>query len=133
MLSNGVLSSEIDTLNEKGILSKARWAGTGLSLSEPGRPGRLQTGAAVFRAQCASCHTLDGYLGIRKIVEPADMDILNMILSAMKDDGLKRKQIAAGETVVPDYILMPPFVGTEHEKEALAEYLDSLKEPSRAH
>ena len=126
MFSNGVLVSEIDALNEKGILSKAVWA-----TKEAG--GRaVSTGEAVFRAQCAACHTRDGYLGIRKIASAMDADFAVMFLTAMRDDGANWKARAAGQAVRPDYPFMPPFVGTDEELNALALWLASLNAPAVA-
>ncbi|MCL4809186.1 MAG: c-type cytochrome, partial [Thermoanaerobaculia bacterium] len=126
MFSNGILVSEIDRLNEKGILSKAAWAN-----KEAG--GRaVSTGEAVFRAQCASCHTRDGYLGIRKIASAMDAEFAEMFLGALRDDGANWKARAAGEDVKPDYPFMPPFVGTDEEIRALAHWLASLNAPQVA-
>lgn len=120
MFSNGVLVSEVDDLNRRGVLAKARWAAT-----EPGQAVPASTGRAVFRAQCSSCHTLDGYLSIRRIAEAFDRDTLVLFLSALRDDGPKWKKRPPDPK--PDYPFMPPFVGTDAEIEALATYLDSLK------
>ncbi|HRY44111.1 MAG TPA: cytochrome ubiquinol oxidase subunit I [Thermoanaerobaculia bacterium] len=126
MFSNGVLLTELDTLNEKGILSKAVWA-----TKEAG--GREVTmGEAVFRAECSSCHTRDGYLGIRKIASAMDADFAAMFLTALRDDGANWKARAAGKDVRPDYPFMPPFVGTDEEIEALAGWLASLNAPQAA-
>ena len=126
MFSNGVLVSEIDALNETGILSKAVWA-----TKEAG--GREVTmGAAVFRAECSSCHTRDGYLGIRKIASAMDADFAAMFLTALRDDGANWKARAAGQDVKPDYPFMPPFVGTDEERNALAGWLASLNPPQEA-
>jgi len=125
MFSNGVLISEIPELNEKGILSKARWA----ARESDGSPESM--GRAVFRAQCASCHTVDGYLSIRDLVSSADPDTVRVILTIMKDEG---DEYASGEyvheghfaTEEMDYPFMPPFVGTDEELEALVAYLSTM-------
>jgi len=125
MFSNGVLVSEIPDLNQRGILSKAVWA----ARENPGPEGQ---GVAVFRAQCASCHTLNGYLSIRKLVAPVDPDMLQGILATMREEG---NEYTSGQytheghvaTDKLDYPLMPPLVGTDEEVEALASYLLSLK------
>ncbi len=82
----------------------------------------------VFRAQCASCHTIDGYQGIRALL-PED---------AGHDRGCARHHAQQGETIAAlprtepidtsqlDYPFMPPFVGTEEEMQALAQYLASV-------
>jgi mono/diheme cytochrome c family protein len=123
MFSNGVLVSEIDSLNEKGILSKAAWA-----TKAPG--GRVVSkGEAVFRAECSSCHTRDGYLGIRKLTAAMDADYAPLFLAALRDDGASWKARAAGSDARPDYPFMPPFVGTDGELNALAAWLVSLNAP----
>ncbi|MGA7990390.1 MAG: cytochrome ubiquinol oxidase subunit I [Thermoanaerobaculia bacterium] len=121
MFSNGVLVSEIEKLNREGVLSKARWAA-----HEAGRDA-VSKGRAVFRAECASCHTLDGYLSIRKRTAAVDADYLTLLLTALRDDG---PRWAAVPPQKPDYPFMPPFVGTDEEIQALAAYLDSLKSPA---
>ena len=126
MFSNGVLLSEIDALNEKGILSKASWA----TREAGGR--EVPKGEAVFRAQCASCHTRDGYLGIRRIASAMDAEFAAMFLAALRDDGANWKARAAGKDVRPDYPFMPPFVGTDAEIQALADWLASLNAPQTA-
>lgn len=126
MFSNGVLVSEIDALNEKGILSKAVWA-----TKEAG--GReVPMGEAVFRAECSSCHTRDGYLGIRQIASAMDAELAAMFLTALRDDGANWKARAEGKDVRPDYPFMPPFVGTDEEIAALAGWLASLNAPQAA-
>jgi mono/diheme cytochrome c family protein len=116
-----VLVSEIGALNERGILAKAGWAAFGTGDDPVGR------GRAVFRAQCASCHTLDGYLGIRALVEPVDADMLSGILAVMKDQGAAYAAGTPTPTETLDYPHMPPLVGTDGEVEALHSYLMSLK------
>jgi cytochrome d ubiquinol oxidase subunit I len=126
MFSNGVLVSEIPDLNQRGILSKAVWAARDADGSAATK------GRAVFRAQCASCHTLDGYLSIRKLVAPVDPDMLRGILSTMREEGKEYSStgyVHQGHVATEklDYPLMPPLVGTAEEVDALASYLLSLK------
>jgi cytochrome bd-type quinol oxidase subunit 1 len=123
MFSNGILVSEVEVLNRNGILSKARWA------AHDAGPTPVSRGRAVFRAECGSCHTLDGYLGIRKRTAAADADFLRLFLTSLRDDGTKW---AARPPEKPDFPFMPPFVGTDEELEALVAYLDSLKTPVTA-
>jgi cytochrome bd ubiquinol oxidase subunit I len=125
MFSNGLLVSDIAKLDSGGVLPGAPWASIGLPDTAVGR------GRAVFRAECASCHTVDHYLSIRSLVAPTDPDMLNGILASLKAQGDTYAQAAAkGETVDTtrlDYPLMPPLVGSDAEVEALVAYLASLK------
>jgi mono/diheme cytochrome c family protein len=126
MFSNGVLVSEIDALNEKGILSKAVWA----TREAGGRA--VPKGEAVFRAECSSCHTRDGYLGIRMLVAPMNDGRMTRFLTAQRDNGARWMARAAGKGVTPDYPFMPPFVGTDAELRALSGWLDSRNAPLAA-
>ncbi len=126
MFSNGILVSDIGKLDEHGVLATAVWAARGSAASQEAM------GRAVFRAECAACHTIDGYLSIRKLVAPVDPDMLNGILGTLREEG---KEYAGGtythqghvSTDKLDYPLMPPLVGTAAEQEALAVYLLTLQ------
>jgi len=123
MFANGVRIDEIGRLNDSGILSKARWAAHQSAGSEHA------TGRAVFRAQCSSCHTIDGYQAIRPLL-PDDPDMTYGVLYTMYEQGEAYADLAPGETVAKsdlDYPFMPPFVGTEEEMAALAEYLGEIQ------
>jgi mono/diheme cytochrome c family protein len=122
MFSNGVRVDEIQRLNERGVLTKARWAA-----HEPGEEAP-SVGRQVFRAQCAGCHTIDGYQGIRALV-PDDPEMIFGVLYMMYEQGESYADLAPGETVDKRdwiYPYMPPFVGTEEEMTALADYLGQL-------
>lgn len=131
MFSSGVLVSEIPRLNARGILSKARWATVDAG-NDPVSQGR-----AVCRAECASCHTIDGYLSLRRITEGLDLDTTRLLLAAMKEDGDHYRAVgpsSPGPAIVgrPGYPQMPPFVGTDAEAEALAAWIQSLQVPQVA-
>lgn len=130
MFSNGILISEIDDLNQRGILAKAKWA----ARESDGTP--VSMGRAVYRAECQACHTVDGYLSIRKLVEAPDADTLGLILSVLHDEGFEYtsgKYTEAGHVATQklDYPHMPPLVGTAEEIEALKAYLLSLQKPQK--
>jgi mono/diheme cytochrome c family protein len=119
MFSNGIRVDEISRLNEEGILSKAQWA------AFPPSDELHQKGRAVFRAQCMSCHTLDGYQGIRGLASD-DVDMNLGVLYVMQDQGHTMAGLPPGESLDKSefaYPFMPPFVGTEEEMQALATYL----------
>jgi cytochrome d ubiquinol oxidase subunit I len=124
MFSNGILVGEIGELNQKGVLSKAAFtaAQAGASIESKGR--------AVFRAECASCHTLGHYLSIRKLVDRVGVDGLSPVLDTLHAQGeaIRGATSADGHIDIRklDYPLMPPLVGTDEEIQALAAYLASL-------
>jgi cytochrome c2 len=69
MFSNGLAVDDIEGVNERGMTAHSGWvalrAGDGVEAH----------GRAVFRAQCASCHTLDGYQAIRPLL-PTTADMI---------------------------------------------------------
>jgi len=62
IFSNGLRVADIPDVNASGVLARSGWAGLA-AVEDP-----ASTGRQVFRAQCASCHTIDGYLGIRQLL-----------------------------------------------------------------
>jgi len=102
MYSNGIRVDELDGLNARGLLAKARWAGTA--------PRPVSAGEQVFRAQCQMCHSLDGYLAVRPLVAGLDAEGLEGLLEALRDGR-------------PG---MPPVAGTAAELTQLAAYLAAL-------
>jgi mono/diheme cytochrome c family protein len=70
MFSNGLLVSDIGAINEEGVLARSGWAARGADDS-------LTMGQLIFRAQCSSCHTLDGYQSIRRAL-PTYSDVLDV-------------------------------------------------------
>jgi mono/diheme cytochrome c family protein len=65
MFSNGLLVSDIEAINNEGVLARSGWAARGADNS-------LSMGRQIFRAQCSSCHTLDGYQSIRRALPTYD-------------------------------------------------------------
>lgn len=126
MFSNGVLVSEISDINQRGILAKAPWA----ARESDGTP--VSMGRAVYRAQCQACHTVDGYLSMRKLVAAPDADTLGLILEVLHGQGeayITGQHTTRGHIATQklDYPAMPPLVGTAQEIEALKAYLVSLQ------
>lgn len=77
LFSNGLLLSDIEAVNSEGVLARSGWAARGPD-------DQVAVGERVFRAQCSSCHTLDGYQGIRAAL-PSTNDLLS--LAAATDAG----------------------------------------------
>ncbi len=103
MYSNGVRTGEEDAIRKTGVLRAAKWAGR----EKAEGPDDLAAGYALFRVQCRGCHTVDGYNGLRPMVKGWREDFLSYQLQHL--DELKG--------------FMPPFVGNEGERAALARWL----------
>jgi hypothetical protein len=106
MYSNGLRLADLERVREQGVLKSARW----VRQHEVDPQALERTGAEVFRVQCASCHTVDGYNGIRFAVKGWSW--------AMIDDQLAHLNSLKG--------FMPAFVGSEAERQALGAWLASL-------
>jgi mono/diheme cytochrome c family protein len=68
-------------------------------------------GHEVYRLLCSQCHTLDGYLGLRRLVAGKSSNTIEGVVDRMATWRNRR---------------MPPFHGTPEEKRALAVYLAKL-------
>jgi len=70
LFSNGLLVSQIDEINAQGIAAHSGWVAAG-------DPAPEAFGGRIFVAQCASCHTIDGYQSIREALPTvADMKLV---------------------------------------------------------
>jgi len=122
LFSNGLRVADIARLNRDGLAATSGWVAR-VSGEEAATVGR-----EIFRVQCSSCHTLDGYQAIRPLL-PSDPDMIAGPLFALKEMGEAWVAAPSGGTVDParlDYPFMPPLVGTDDEVLALAEYLATL-------
>ncbi len=108
MYSNTIRTTEFNKLSATGLLANARW-----EVPTPeDRKNPVRLGRKVFRAQCMSCHTINGFNGIRFAVKGWDRDFLDhqiLYLNQLKG-------------------YMPPFIGTDEEREALVAFLLSLND-----
>ncbi len=105
----GDAGMNVRNINETGILKVARWS----RFKEVTAENRVEAGRDIFRIECQSCHTIDGYRSIRKIVNKKRWGY-SAILSRL---GALDKMYGG---------VMPPFVGLPQEKEALARFLATL-------
>lgn len=128
MFSNGLAVSDIETINEKGLSETSGWVASAKV------QGPEELGRQVFRTQCAACHTIDGYLGIRERVYDSAEDNADylMVMQAQGEYYLELEPGQIAATAEFDIPYMPPFVGDEEEIEALAEYLATLAAESAA-
>lgn len=112
MYSNGVRVKDIDRLNRDGYLTQSMWTpGGGSTL--------LQRGEAMFRGQCMSCHTVNGYRSMKKFLADRDDKAIGNILNMLRDP----------KSDAPYHAFMPQLVGTNDEVLALQTYLATLNHP----
>jgi mono/diheme cytochrome c family protein len=91
------------------VLKSARW----VREHEVDPHALERAGEEVFRVQCASCHTVNGYNSIRFAVKGWSW--------VMIDYQLVHLNVLKG--------FMPPFVGSDAERQALGAWLASLNPP----
>ncbi len=111
MYSNSVRVSEIPAFNKNGYLTTSMWRPNGLDATP------VAVGQIVFRGQCMSCHTLDGYRSMRRFLADRDEKAIGNILKMLRE----HKEDS------PYRAYMPPLVGSDEEVAALQAYLMSLK------
>jgi mono/diheme cytochrome c family protein len=104
MYSTGLRSDETSQIAESGgILAHAKWTETEVAAPD------AAVGEDVFRVVCRSCHTLDGYNGLRVPLQGLDEEFVYELTG--------RLEVLRGQ--------MPPFPGTDVERKALARYLSA--------
>ena len=106
MYSNSVLVDRKNEYSQDGILKSAKWVTVHSVTEENVR----EAAENIFRVQCQSCHTIRGYNGIKLLVKGWDEQFIDHQLQHL--DELKG--------------FMPPFMGNEVERRALARWLTAL-------
>jgi len=101
MYSNGILVEEVDKLNEEGILSKAKWANY-MEYKDP-----VKIGEGVFKAECNICHDMHNFNNLYQYIEGSSAEDIYDMVQYMGENPL-----------------MPPFIGTDEELQALSKYLE---------
>jgi cytochrome bd-type quinol oxidase subunit 1/mono/diheme cytochrome c family protein len=121
----------VEAVNASGVLKASAWMRPvpGHLLAPGDFAGRAEhQGRELFRALCASCHTVDGYLAIRPLVRGKSLESLDGLLARLAVPADSAGE-AAGWTTLPMHVRtwrnrrMPPFAGTDEERRLLAGYL----------
>ncbi len=111
MYSNNVFKTEADNFRIAGILPSAKWA----AVNSVDEANIMKAGEQVFKLQCQSCHTVQGYNGIKILTKGwQEPFIENQIEHLNQLKGF-----------------MPPFMGSESEKKALAKWLYELNKTEK--
>lgn len=119
----------IEAVSKAGLLSSTPFVRLASShADQPRDEARVDAeGREVFRLLCSQCHTVDGYLAIRPLVQGKGQAALETMIGKLAEPH--------GGQVWSDPALvlrtwrgrrMPPFAGNDQEKAALALYLAKL-------
>jgi mono/diheme cytochrome c family protein len=99
-----------DKVSDAGVLKSARW----IQNHDLNAGNQVAVGHEIFRVECAACHTPDSYRGLHQYI----------VLRQWDQDKLKAM---LGGLYLMHNGVMPPFAGTDAERDALAAYLGSLQ------
>jgi mono/diheme cytochrome c family protein len=113
MYSNGVRVPYVSRINQEGYLAHSHWVWND-------SPSSYSRGEAIFRGECGSCHTLNGYRPLAQLLEGRDRANIDSFITMLHDykaDSPYRK-------------FMPPMVGTKHDVDDLTDYLNAQVNPS---
>lgn len=118
MYSDGNRVSYIPRINTQGYLAHSNWIWDG----DGAAPSTYSRGEAIFRGECGSCHTMDGYRSMRRLMAGRDRAGIHNFLIMLHDykpDSPYRK-------------FMPPLAGTSQDLDDLTDYLDAKTNPRGA-
>ena len=120
MYSNGVRVPSVARINQQGYLAHSEWVwhapGDGAPASNYSR------GEAIFRGECGSCHTLNGYRPLAQLLAGRDRTNIGNFIQMLHED----------KADSPYHRFMPPMVGTQQDIDDLANYLNAQVNPVAA-
>ncbi|MCA9435337.1 MAG: cytochrome ubiquinol oxidase subunit I [Candidatus Omnitrophica bacterium] len=108
LYSNGLTKEEVPRANNEGVLANAPWKRIGFD-ENTADPEAL--GEKMYEIQCSSCHVVNGFNDVVLLIDGWSDDLLWYNLERLHE--LKP--------------FMPPLVGTDKERKALAAYLMELQ------
>jgi cytochrome bd-type quinol oxidase subunit 1 len=112
MYSNGVRVPYVSRINQEGYLAHSNWVWNDSTSS-------YSRGEAIFRGECGSCHTLNGYRPLAKLLAGRDRANISSFITMLHDykpDSPYRRY-------------MPPMVGTKQDIDDLADFLNAQVNP----
>jgi len=116
---------ELSALRRAGVLKSALWTCLPAAAAGADPLQRVEAeGREVFRLSCTMCHTTDGYLAIRPLVAGRSQEAISSILARLTTSD--EQPVGAGALWTWRGRRMPPFPGTDAEREAVAVYLAKL-------
>jgi cytochrome bd-type quinol oxidase subunit 1 len=116
MFSNGVRVPYVSRIDTEGYLAHSNWVWKG---NQPGSASSYSRGEAIFRGECGSCHTLNGYRPLAKLLAGRDRANIGNFIAMLHDykpDSPYRR-------------FMPPMAGTAQDVADLTDYLNAQVNP----
>jgi cytochrome bd-type quinol oxidase subunit 1 len=115
MYSNGVRAPYVQKINREGHLVHTQWVWGNADSS-------YSRGEAIFRGECGSCHTMDGYRPMRQLLSGRDRANIASFVAMLHEY----------RPDMPYRRFMPPMVGTQQDVNDLADYLNAKVNPPPA-
>jgi len=119
MYSNGVRVNNVSRLNEQGYLTKSEWVWHESGAVDLGAASSYSRGEAIFRGECGSCHTLEGYRSLNTLLTGRDRANIGNFISMLHEN----------QANSPYRRFMPPMVGSKQDVEDLADFLNAQVNP----
>jgi len=116
MFSNGVRVNDVGRINSQGYLANSAWTWRG---DGSGSISSYSRGEAIFRGECGSCHTMNGYRPLKQLLDGRDRTGINnfvVMLHDYKPDSPYRR-------------FMPPMVGNKQDIDDLTGFLNAHVNP----
>ena len=117
MYSNGVRVPYVPRIDAQGYLAQTNWVWNGDGAAEPSTYSR---GEAIFRGECGSCHTMNGYRAMHVLMEGRDRAGIHNFIVMLHDY----------KPDTPYHRFMPPMVGTAQDIEDLTNYVNAQVNPA---
>jgi len=112
MYSNGVRVPNVERINREGYLANSEWVWNNSASS-------YSRGEAIFRGECGSCHTMDGYRPMRQLLSGRDRVNIGAMVTMLHDNKLDS----------PYRRFMPPMAGTQQDINDLTDFLNVKVNP----
>jgi len=116
MYSNGVRVPYVARINQEGYLVHSNWVWNG---GGSGEASSYSRGEAIFRGECGSCHTLNGYRPLAQLLAGRDRANIGNFIQMLHED----------KADSPYHRFMPPMVGTKQDVEDLVDFLNAQVNP----
>jgi len=115
MYSNGVRVPSVARINREGYLAKSNWVWSG----DGAEPSGYSRGEAIFRGECGSCHTMNGYRPMKKLMDGRDQAGIHNFIVMLHDY----------KPDSPYHRFMPPMTGTNQDIDDLTNFLNAQVNP----